>query len=59
MMKNNIYCVFISRRYGDHRELKKVFDNPESATEYHDYLSKGLEKQSPYKIEIKEITMEN
>lgn len=54
---NKVYAVFISGRYRNFSELKRVFDNPESATAYHDYLNKGLEKVSPYKIEIKEISV--
>jgi hypothetical protein len=51
--------VFISRRYSyGSPEFKKVFDNPESATSYANYLGKGLEKQSPYKIEVKEVNLE-
>ena len=57
-MNTKVYCVFISRRYSYiPPELQKVFDNPESATEYADWLGKGLEKQSPYKIEVKEYTL--
>jgi len=53
-----VYLVFVSRRYSNARsELKGVFDNPEAATVCHDYYNKGLEKQSPYKIEIRELPL--
>jgi hypothetical protein len=67
-----VYLVFVSGRYRSFSNLKrsfrpgkglsdpeKVFDNPESATAYRDYLGRGLEKQSPYMIEIKEFDVED
>lgn len=61
---SKIYLVFISRRFSNQNSqlndsLKGVFDNPESATECYDYYNKGLEKQSPYVMEIKEVTLES
>jgi len=57
---SKVYAVFISRRYSyGSPEFQKVFDNPESATAYADWLGKGLEKQSPYKMEVKEINLES
>jgi hypothetical protein len=54
-----VYLVFVSGRYRNFSNLKKVFDNGESATAYHDYLGKGLERYSPYKIEIREVDVED
>ena len=59
-MNNLVYLVFISRRFSNQNsQLKGVFDNPESATACYDYYNKGLEKQSPYVMEIKEVTLES
>lgn len=53
-----VYAVFISRRYSNQNDqLKGVFDNPEAATKCFDYYNKGLEKQSPYKMIIKELDL--
>lgn len=53
-----VYLVFVSRRYSNQNSiLKGVFDNPEAATVCHDYYNKGLEKHSPYKIEIREVEL--
>jgi len=58
LMATSVYLVFISRRYSNQNsQLKGVFDNPEAATECFDYYNKGLEKHSPYKMEIREVPL--